>query len=120
VHRTGAAVRAGRAPYVVGFYLVPQFPMMAFASAIEPLRAANPDLLICFDTVDVNHVREYRHARVSGNVNILRRALARLFKEEKDPITVIKWKEIYENIENATDRCEDVANIIEGVVLENA
>jgi hypothetical protein len=51
---------------------------------------------------------------------ILRRAVARLFKEEKDAITVIKWKEIYENLENATDRCEDVANIIEGVVLENA
>ena len=41
VHRVGGAVRPGRAPYVVGFYLVPQFPMMAFASAIEPLRAAN-------------------------------------------------------------------------------
>jgi uncharacterized protein len=51
---------------------------------------------------------------------ILRSAVARLFKEERDPITVIKWKEIYENLENATDRCEDVANIIEGVVLEHA
>jgi predicted phosphate transport protein (TIGR00153 family) len=51
---------------------------------------------------------------------ILRRAVARLFKEEKDPIAIIKWKEIYENVEAATDRCEDVANIIEGVVLENA
>jgi len=51
---------------------------------------------------------------------ILRRAVARLFKEEKDPIQVIKWKEIYENLESATDRCEDVANIIEGVVLENS
>jgi uncharacterized protein Yka (UPF0111/DUF47 family) len=43
-----------------------------------------------------------------------------LFKDEKDPITVIKWKEIYENLENASDRCEDVANIIEGVILEYA
>jgi uncharacterized protein Yka (UPF0111/DUF47 family) len=51
---------------------------------------------------------------------ILRSALARLFKEEKDPIAVIKWKEIYETLESATDRCEDVANIIEGVVLENS
>jgi uncharacterized protein len=52
--------------------------------------------------------------------SILRTALARLFREEKDAITVIKWKEIYENLENATDRCEDVANIIEGMILENA
>ena len=51
--------------------------------------------------------------------NVLRRAVAKLFKEERDAITVIKWKEIYENLENATDRCEDVANIIEGVVLEH-
>jgi predicted phosphate transport protein (TIGR00153 family) len=51
---------------------------------------------------------------------ILRGALAKLFREEKDPISVIKWKEIYETLESATDRCEDVANIIEGVVLENS
>lgn len=51
---------------------------------------------------------------------ILRKAMARLFDEEKDPVVIIKWKEIYEHIEMATDRCEDVANIIEGVVLENA
>jgi uncharacterized protein len=51
---------------------------------------------------------------------ILRSALARLFREEKDPIAVIKWKEIYETLESATDRCDDVANIIEGVVLENS
>lgn len=50
----------------------------------------------------------------------LRRGMARLFKESKDPIHVIKWKELYEFLEAATDRCEDVANIIEGVVLEHA
>ncbi len=51
---------------------------------------------------------------------ILRRAVARLFDEEQNAITIIKWKEIYEALESASDRCEDVANIIEGVVLENA
>jgi uncharacterized protein len=51
---------------------------------------------------------------------ILRRSVARLFKEEKDPIVVIKWKEVYENLESASDRCEDVANIIEGVILEHS
>ncbi len=50
----------------------------------------------------------------------MREAVARLFKEDKDPIEIIKWKEIYENLESATDRCEDVANIIEGVVVEHA
>lgn len=54
------------------------------------------------------------------NDRLLRRATARLFKEEQDPKTLIKWKEIYENVEDAIDRCEDVANLIEGVALENA
>ena len=51
---------------------------------------------------------------------ILRNALARLFKEEKNAVTIIKWKEIYEALEDATDVCEDVANIIEGIILEHA
>lgn len=50
---------------------------------------------------------------------VLRAALARLFKEETDPLTVIKWKEIFEYMESASDCCEDVAQIIEGVVLEH-
>jgi uncharacterized protein len=42
-------------------------------------------------------------------------AVARLFEEEKDPIQIIKWKEILDFLEDATDRCEDVANVLEGV-----
>jgi hypothetical protein len=52
--------------------------------------------------------------------SILRNAVARLFKGTKDPVMILKWKEIYENLETATDRCEDVANIIEGIVLERS
>jgi uncharacterized protein len=51
---------------------------------------------------------------------LLRRALADLFNSETDPLTVMKWKEILDFIENAIDRAEDVANVIEGVVLEHA
>jgi uncharacterized protein len=46
--------------------------------------------------------------------------VSRLFHENHDALEVFKWKEIYEDVETAIDRCEDVANIIEGVVLENA
>ncbi len=45
-------------------------------------------------------------------------ALKNLFDEEKDTLTIIKWKEIYEHLEKATDASEDVANILEGIVLE--
>lgn len=46
--------------------------------------------------------------------------IACLFEQEQDPIQVIKWKEIIETLELATDKCEDVANVIETVTLKNA
>lgn len=52
--------------------------------------------------------------------NLLRDSLAALFDEQSDPIEVIKWKEIYETMEIVTDRCEDVANVIEGIILKMA
>jgi uncharacterized protein len=51
---------------------------------------------------------------------ICRTLIAQLFDEEKDPVQIIKWKEIFEVIETAVDMCEDVANVIEGVILKNA
>ena len=50
----------------------------------------------------------------------LRAAMSRLFREEPDVRELIKFKAIYELLETVTDRCEDVANIIEGIVLENS
>ena len=52
--------------------------------------------------------------------SIFRRGLARLFKEQRDPLEVMKWRDVYESLETATDRAEDVANIIESIVLEHA
>ncbi|MBI2433631.1 MAG: DUF47 domain-containing protein [Candidatus Hydrogenedentes bacterium] len=49
---------------------------------------------------------------------ILRTALTRLFKEETDPILIIKWKEIFERLEKVTDRCEEIAYLIEKIVIE--
>lgn len=46
-------------------------------------------------------------------------ALRRLFEEEKDAITVIKWKEVLDLLEEATDRCEDCANVLESVVVKH-
>lgn len=48
------------------------------------------------------------------------RAVGRLFEEERDPLNIIKWKEILDFLEEATDRCEDVANVLEGVVVKHA
>ena len=52
--------------------------------------------------------------------HLCRNALANLLNGETDAVTIIKWKEILEVLEGATDRCEDVANIVEGVIVKNA
>ena len=51
---------------------------------------------------------------------IFRAAMAELFDDDIDIAQVIKWREIYEYLETATDRCEDVANVLEGVALKHA
>jgi len=64
-------------------------------------------------------VREV-HRLESEADGIERQALMRLFENNPDPIHVIKWKNIIEVLESATDKCEDVSNVIEGIVLKNA
>ncbi len=51
---------------------------------------------------------------------VMRAAMSRLFREQDDVRELIKLKTIYEQLESITDRCEDVANLVEGVVLENS
>ena len=63
--------------------------------------------------VEINRL-ENESDRVSRDL------IAKLFQDEQDPVHIMKWKEIFEVIETAADKCEDVANVIEGVVLKNA
>ena len=51
---------------------------------------------------------------------VFRSAMAELFDNTTDIAQIIKWREIYEHMESATDRCEDVANVLEGVALKHA
>lgn len=69
------------------------------------------------------HVQEYciEINRLENRIDRdFRDALGKLFEEIKDPILIIKWKEIYEHLEDASDKCEDVANILEAIVLKHA
>lgn len=52
--------------------------------------------------------------------DIFRKATAELFEDEVTPVEIIKWREIYDQLEEATDRAEDVANVLEGIVLRHA
>lgn len=83
---------------------------VAVGCGVDRLGLAHPDIKEC--SVQVNSL-ENEADRVS------RDAISALFEKETDPMAVIKWKEIYENFEAGTDRCEDVANILERIALKH-
>jgi predicted phosphate transport protein (TIGR00153 family) len=84
--------------------------VQALCQGLRKLKEPEVILRTC---VDINRLENEADA-------ILRRAVARLFDQETNPVTIIKWKEVYEHLESAADNCEDVADIVEGVVLEHA
>jgi predicted phosphate transport protein (TIGR00153 family) len=59
------------------------------------------------------------HALENEGDDIYHTAIAELFHDATDPLNVIKWKDIYEKLEAAVDRCENFANIIEGVIIKH-
>jgi hypothetical protein len=73
---------------------------------------------------DIDRLREIFkeiHRLENEGDGLLRAGLVELFRENaSDPLTVIKLKEIYETVEMAIDRCEDVANVIDGISLEHS
>jgi len=86
----------------------------------EELRSLMPELkvmktssLIATKVIEINRLENL------GD-DIYRSAMTRLFAEEKDALEVIKWKQIFEFLEDSLDACEDVANTVEGVVMKNA
>lgn len=64
----------------------------------------------------LSHIRDLER---EGD-DVVNRNIGQLFDEEKDPINLIKWKEIYELLEDAVDCCETVANIVEGMLIERS
>lgn len=102
---------------------------------VTPVAMAMSDLIIS-STQELNIIfQEFRHMKTSKvlhekiiEVNrlenqaddVYRDAIQSLFLNETNPIELIKWKELYEYMEKSIDSCEDVANIIEGVVTKNA
>jgi len=80
------------------------------AAAIHALKAPDHVLRHC---IEINRLE-------NESDRLCRTLIAQLFDEEKDPVQIIKWKEIFEVIETAVDKCEDVANVIETVTLKNA
>jgi predicted phosphate transport protein (TIGR00153 family) len=101
---------------------------------IEKLRGGTRELarLITLQTAELRVALEALEKReqVLGHVvnindheaeadRIHQEAVGALFDEERDPIMVMKWKEIFDMLEDATDRCEDVANLLENIVVKH-
>jgi hypothetical protein len=82
---------------------------MALAQALEALHRKGPVLDFC---IEVNRL-ENEADKLERNL------LAPLFLNERDPIALIRPKEIYESLEATTDRCEDVADVIQNVSVKN-
>lgn len=80
------------------------------ASAVRALESPEKALKHC---IEINRYE-------NDSDRLCRTLIAQLFDEERDPVQIIKWKEIFEVIETAVDKCEDVANVIEGVILKSA
>jgi predicted phosphate transport protein (TIGR00153 family) len=83
------------------------------STAVGCLRSMKDAQTILAKCVEVNRLEN----EADG---ILRSAVARLFRDETDTKLIMKWKEVFENLEAASDRTEDVANVLEGVVLEHS
>ncbi len=78
-------------------------------SMLQNMKDVKPLLELC------RKINEHEHEADA----VFRRGLARLFDERTEPLELMKWRDIYDALETATDRAEDVANIIEGIVLEH-
>jgi predicted phosphate transport protein (TIGR00153 family) len=97
--------------------------------AVDLSKDLHQTTLVLQKTVGELRAKNYSHIqehcieinRLENRIDrTFRDALGNLFDEMKDPLLIIKWKEIYEHLEDASDRCEDVANVLEGIVLKNA
>jgi predicted phosphate transport protein (TIGR00153 family) len=72
------------------------------------------------DFGDISHYTVEVNRLENDGDRVTREAVAALFDNGIDPMVVIRWKDIYERLENAIDACETVANILEGIVIKNS
>lgn len=85
----------------------------AACSLQKAFQALHKDQKVLEHCIEVNRLEDYAD-------QLLRRAIGELFQREKDPIALIKQKEVLESLEDTTDRCEDVADGLQNVVVKNS
>jgi uncharacterized protein len=97
-------------PLVVELCKVIHLSALELEKAFEALNVDTPLTECC---IEINRQEDIAD-------QLVRRAIAELFVSEKDPIKLIKLKEVYEALEETTDRCEDVADVLQNVVVKNS
>lgn len=98
---------------LIEFSSVIEESVRCIASAVKGMRNAKNTKPVLESCIEINRLE---------NVGDLMRdkALAELFEREKDPIMVIKWKDLYQDAETVLDICEDVANVVESILVKHA
>lgn len=99
--------------HLVEFASVIQESVCAVAHAVKGLRNLKNSKSIIESFVEVNRLENVGDSMRDS-------VLAELFENEKDPIAVIKWKEIYQDAETVLDICEDVAHVVESILVKQA
>lgn len=82
------------------------------AVVVDELKHMKTSKIMQDKIIEVNHIENI------GD-DTYNKIVSELFNNEKDPIEIIKWKEIFEDMESTLDNCEDIANMIEGIVSKN-
>src|SRR5690606_31006777 len=107
-------------------YKIEEYPISMQQLADIILRSAQEIEVAVSELKSLENVLRIREALVRINSlennadDVFDGAIASLFQEEKDAIKIIKVKEILSNMETATDKCEDVANVIETILVKNS
>jgi len=113
-------IDAAAAALLVYRVTAPTSECRAMTSVIVDAVAATERVVRCLRRLDrqfsIYAVEVHRHENRADE--LLQRSIAALFEEQTDPVELLKWKEIYETLEGVTDRCEDVANAIQAVMLK--
>ncbi|MBI3333474.1 MAG: DUF47 domain-containing protein [Candidatus Omnitrophica bacterium] len=102
-------------------HLTPQFKAIVevISRQIQEIQLMIPRLRALRHADILVHCIEINRLENEGD-QALRTAVAELFEKGGDPLEVMKWRELYDLLETATDKCEDVAVVVEGIFLKNA
>jgi uncharacterized protein len=100
-------------PGMLEFSHIIEKTVKALAAAINGLKNINDHPLILDFCVEINRLEHIGDVLLDNN-------LQKLFETEKDPFNIIKWKEIYQFAEEVLDICEDVANIVETIIVKQS